>query len=777
MFDAKILAFLAAMAAGCLPASDTLRLKAGCDTTLPVAPFESAPDQAVEFRLRSTASGGGFLLWRDVKAKTPKALKFIVRGGGEWHEYRLRPFWCKGNVAKLLFRPPANVPGDAKFEMSSLRIVSSGDGCDIDAKENTGVVFELADADARYLSLQWSCAGEPQRHLMQFGLLPGGRRRTYWFDLSRDPAWKGRITTFSVISPFREHPWFVRPVQVENLRFVKGRPDIPADLAILSARPCSAIPRAGRPLVMEIVVRNVGTRPARNVRFSFSGLPAGVKALDADECSPAGAIPRAEGVDTVNTKGGPDPENERVYRVALSDPGPCSFTAALTIGADGVAPMTVDVPVKVLPSLGLGKCSCVPEPKPVKTGDFEIGAFLFPGWTVHKWSRVYAREPQRKPALGWYDETKPETIDWQIKHLVENGISYVSVDWYWDNGKTRLNHWMTAFKEAKYRRFLKWHVMWANHNKGRHSEADQRACARHWISNYFNMAEYQKRDGKPVVAIWSSWGLERDFAGKGGCARALGIMREEARAAGYPGIHFIVMRFPDGVTAREKMERYRSMGFDETTVYKYCGVEDFRQQLDDDGGIPYKWVADSSERHWQELHAAGVPFVPNLSTAYDDRTWRGANGWFVTGINAKDFKRICESARRFGEKTGVKRMILAPLDEWGEGSIGYPNAEHGFGMLEAVRDVFGEKPASGWPVNFAPEDVGLVCPQKPLERLWRAKPEKECIRSESSGDSGGGLPKSSLRLRQTSSRRNVEVSFLPAARRNHFSSFQPKSLW
>ena len=28
-------------------------------------------------------------------------------------------------------------------------------------------------------------------------------------------------------------------------------------------------------------------------------------------------------------------------------------------------------------------------------------------------------------------------------------------------------------------------------------------------------------------------------------------------------------------------------------------------------------------------------------------------------------------------------------------------------MLEAVRDVFGEKPAEVWPLNYAPEDVGL----------------------------------------------------------------------
>jgi hypothetical protein len=28
-------------------------------------------------------------------------------------------------------------------------------------------------------------------------------------------------------------------------------------------------------------------------------------------------------------------------------------------------------------------------------------------------------------------------------------------------------------------------------------------------------------------------------------------------------------------------------------------------------------------------------------------------------------------------------------------------------MLEAVRDTFGRKPEGGWPVNYAPVDVGL----------------------------------------------------------------------
>ena len=53
--------------------------------------------------------------------------------------------------------------------------------------------------------------------------------------------------------------------------------------------------------------------------------------------------------------------------------------------------------------------------------------------------------------------------------------------------------------------------------------------------------------------------------------------------------------------------------------------------------------------------------------------------------------------------TGV---CLGPLNEWGEGSYAEPNGEFGFGMYEAVRDVFGVKPEGGWPTNYVPADIG-----------------------------------------------------------------------
>ena len=132
-------------------------------------------------------------------------------------------------------------------------------------------------------------------------------------------------------------------------------------------------------------------------------------------------------------------------------------------------------------------------------------------------------------------------------------------------------------------------------------------------------------------------------------------------------------------------------GFDETTTYHYIGT----------GGRPdpkprvrdFADVAASSYDYWKSVWGVGgIDFLPNLSTGWDDRPWH--DGLEVRGRTVEHFRRICRDARRFADETGVKRVCLAPLHEWGEGSYAEPNGEYGFGMFEAVRDAFCEKPAA-----------------------------------------------------------------------------------
>ena len=678
-------------------------------------------------KLRTPVGGRAQLFWireGDADASEDRQHDFFLRPDGkDWQEHRVILDWPDPKpIVGLRLDLPLEMAGDVPFEIAELRLCEEGACVDVDTADYAGVSFSLKmPKGVHYCSISWSGL-DCGRGVYYFSPATDGERHDYWFDLrkARDrtpgknrgkPTWRGRIVGFRV-----EQSRLARTLPVENLRFVKDCPDLKPDLTVTSARPASAIPRAGRPLELEVVVRNYGTRPAKNVRFSVKAR----KGEQAKEFVPEGnEVPGSLGHETFLSEFRyrcPPPAHERVYRLKLDDPGVGRHRFELLARADGCAARSLAVDVDVLPSLGLPRADYPAEPAPVSTAPYEIGACLFPGWQSHVWHTVWERAPWRKPVLGWYDESKPETVDWQIKHLVENGISFVLVDWYWtrwDDRSRPRKDWPTVFARAKYRKYLKWSVMWANHTgPGTHTPEDQETVTKFWAENYFCDPQYQTIDGLPVVTIWDTDNMERDMRDKGGCKALLEISQRVARSAGYKGIYFVAMRGSD-VESPEFLKKFSERGFRRTCVYRYLGSGVAGAPTGPAGSRPFPWVADTSLDHWRKIAKnATLPFMPSLSTAWDNRPWVGEEGWEMTGINAPDFARICRDARRYADESGERMFLMGPLDEWGEGEIGGPNAEHGFGFLEAVREAFGRRPAQGWPVNHAPEDVGLKCPQK-----------------------------------------------------------------
>ena len=291
------------------------------------------------------------------------------------------------------------------------------------------------------------------------------------------------------------------------------------------------------------------------------------------------------------------------------------------------------------------------------------------------------------------------------------------MDWYWHQGRQHLDHWVKAFYKAKYRRHLKWAMMWANHNPaGSHSEEDQRAVTKFWIENYFNTPEYLRIDDKPVVWIWAAANMDRDL-GPGGCKKLLEISRQMAREAGYKGIYFIAMKWPEADWGEKAVQSCKDRGFDMTSIYHFM---DHGGKAKSGRRYSYDLCVEASLPAWRKRQASGIlPFMPNLSTGWDDRPWN--DHCEIYGKSAEGFRRICADAKRFADETGVKRLCLAPLNEWGEGSYAEPNAEFGFGFYEAVRDTFCKRPAGGWPLNYGPKDVGLgpydLPPPAPMPRV------------------------------------------------------------
>ena len=682
-------------------------------------PVAVTPDTAVALKLKCEVTGDCVMYWRSESTAdfaSDRGVRFSAVGDGEFHSYVLRPNWkVSDGIVKLRIDFPYDRKNPDRKVSNSIKgiIFARNSFAPFDSKEADGIVFRMQSDKFEYLSLNWQARKgdkDAKPFYMGFTTIPDGREHTFWFDLRNTkeritfgaPHWYGTIEGFCFRANLRAVEFTPKGVE-----FVKGVPSIPADPVVRQVFPEDAIPRTGRPLPIEIVVRNYGTEPAKGIRFAVEGLPEGVRVLDPSDLSPKGSVAPSAGYDYIRDDYMPNGlPNERRFRITLSDPGrPVDFTAKLVLSANGGARSEKSFRVKVLPSLGLAKCAYPPEPKPVDTGDVEIGVFLFPGWMRHQWYPAWDAKPERKPVLGWYDDRLPEVRDWQIKWLVENGVSYAFVDWYWDPGKgARPGYWFEGISKARYRKYLKYAALWCNEGSYRHSEKDQEEVTKYWIDNFFSDPQYMKIDGKPVVGLW---GLNMDKAlGPGGAKKLLAISQQLARDAGYPGIYFVSMH--GDVKLADVRRRLKDDGF--SASFEYCYGTRWSAHWPGlvNGAIDYSAVSDSSLAHWQELRkGCDLPFFPSLSTGWGNLPWLGDRGWEIANKTPEKFAKVCRDAKRFSEETGVKRLLLGPLDEWCEGEIGWPNAEHGFGMLEAVREAFAKKPPEGFPLNYGPQDVGL----------------------------------------------------------------------
>ncbi|NLY00036.1 MAG: hypothetical protein GXY83_28390 [Rhodopirellula sp.] len=522
----------------------------------------------------------------------------------------------------------------------------------------------------------------------------------YNVDLANSKYWKGRVHQFKLrVLPDSES----KSALTFQAVAVHLRPQGPANVNVMFCGMEDAIVRAGYETSFFLDLVNCGGEDSPALTFGDMKLPEGVSLTCMDNRTTIEPLKVGQ-------------RRRLLFPVKVAKPVEAAISLNLTAAGEAkFQAVPVEIPISVLPSLNLPKADYVPEPKPVKS-EYEIGALYFPGWYQgHSWSRIWNRCPVRRPLLGWYNESSPEVIDWQIKWSVENGIQYYLVDWYWNKGSQHLEHWIKGFQQAKYKSYLKWAMMWANHNgPGSHSLEDQAKVTQYWIDNYFNTPEYYCIDGRPVVMIWSPEGMDRDVIAiekkkgnelkKGeGVKQLLDLSREMAKQAGLKGIYFVAMKWPEASTSAADIQWLADAGFEMTSIYHFM----------DDGGkavtrrkFSFDLVVEASQPFWQKRNETGIlPFLPNLSTGWDDRPWND-HCWIADRTSEK-FAEICRRFKQFSKETGIKRAVLAPVNEWGEGSYAEPCREFGFGMYEAVRDNLCEKPESGWPLNYGPKDVGL----------------------------------------------------------------------
>jgi hypothetical protein len=705
----------------------------------------ATPWQFVEVRLKTDSGGEAELFWTNTTESQyggfspDKKTRFTVTGDGEWYVYHVYPYWHKEEKIILLRldlpRPEPSDAGNKAFAVDYIRIVDLGQpsaaetgaewdfttipgnwsstydtslratrdgirvtvGASPDGAILSGplrspvgdrflVALEMSVDKGELGEIRWVSSEHDNLHSRRFPIRADGRFHVYNVDLAAHRQWSGDLLLLG-LRPSNS------PGALATIRkmAVSAEPQGPPDVEITYAGLENAVNRVGERLPFILRFTNHGGDPAE-LSISELKLP-----------------PNAKVVQEANWRRLPavEPFEPVTHRFHISARGPVQGSAEIRLSGLGAPGEAIRVPLDIGPSLGLPKSDYVPEPQPVES-DYEIGAFYFPGWHSRtRWEPIQDISPERKPVLGWYDEANPECADWQIKWAVEHGITFFMVDWYWSAGGRHLEHWLhDAYMKARYRKYLKWCMMWANHNApNTHSEDDQRAVTRYWIENYFGMDAYYRIDDMPVVVIWSASNMRRDMEGSEGVKRLLDISQELAREAGYKGIYFVAMKWPEASTDPKTIERLRDEGFAMTSVYHYMG---HGGRAVDPQHYPFELVAETTYPFHQAWRAASsLPFLPNLSTGWASQPWHGDKARVVHGRTVELFERICKDTRRFADETGLKRLALGPLNEWGEGSYIEPCKEYGFRMYDAIRDTFCRQPAGGWPANVTPQDVGL----------------------------------------------------------------------
>ena len=374
--------------------------------------------------------------------------------------------------------------------------------------------------------------------------------------------------------------------------------------------------------------------------------------------------------------------------------------------------------------------------------NYDIAAFVWPSYTgdeprtrifwpdgIGEWQTVKAMTDKgysgcrwpRIPLWGYENEADSTVMEKQIACAVSYGVNVFIYDWYWYDNRPFLENCLNnGFLKAENNTDMKFCLMWANHDAThlwdkRNSDKDlstviwsgvvtpkifSEICDR-TIEKYFKKENYYCIDGCPVYMIFDIDNFIRSFGTSDECKKAIDEFRQKTIDAGFMGLHLQFVHWRNrvfnwlsdndsqkGVTSAQM---YDFLGASSVTSYNWGCSTDF------DG--EYTQVTDNYiNAIKEESEKISSPFYPNISVGWDNNV-RFEN--FVPGVvlnnSPENFKIACEKIKAFADDSIQKGIMKAPFitvnswNEWTETSYLEPDDLYGYGYLEGIKAVFGDK--------------------------------------------------------------------------------------
>lgn len=348
----------------------------------------------------------------------------------------------------------------------------------------------------------------------------------------------------------------------------------------------------------------------------------------------------------------------------------------------------------------------IPVPNPINIPDYDIGMYYFPGWAhLNHWPAIVPAA-ERRPELGYYDESSPDAVDWTIKWAVEHGVEYMDVLLYWRNHAPWNEKFLNqGLLKAKFLPYIKFFVTWSNDSKDLvFTQEDFMDFYTYVIDNYFQNPSYKRsKDGRPMAGILTVAKMENALGDVSIIENLKEKLNKIAISKGYPGIFW--------VAGGGGSKKYRANGFEGFTYYN--------NPAGGSNGYPCSdasYLVPSQPLLWNGIYASDCTTLVPITTGFNHRPWFGK--MITYGLRyhftPELFEQNLRDAKSFLDSTGQKTILIESWNEWGEGSSLGPHALFGFSLLDVIPKVFAPTETKRPPV--VPEDVKVYAPE--IKGLW-----------------------------------------------------------
>lgn len=369
-----------------------------------------------------------------------------------------------------------------------------------------------------------------------------------------------------------------------------------------------------------------------------------------------------------------------------------------------------------------------------KKQKYDVAAFLYPAYAsddprlrpfwpmgIGEWETIMTmqkRNPghywKRKPLWGYINEADPAVMSMEIDQATKHGVNVFIFDWYWYDGRPFMETTLdNGFLKAGNVDKMQFYLMWANHDVLNHWDtrlADvhennviwtgkvdrdefEKICKRN-IEKYFKHPQYYKIDGKPVFMIYD---IPQLIAGLGGIDQtvdALKWFKEETKRAGFPGLDLQITMwainlnysgFDASKTVNPENDFVKTLGFTSATHYQFAHFTNVNED--------YMKIMEQVQKEWARLDANfDIVYYPHISVGWDNSP-RTGHSPVMKNNTPENFEKALVMARDFVDKHPKQAPLITinSWNEWTETSYLMPCDVYGYGYLQAVKNVFGNK--------------------------------------------------------------------------------------